>query len=78
MPWRCAAGVGLSACKETKLPAPSDKITLDQNVERPWLGADFWANRLQDWQLNNGRIECPRGEMSFEGRTYHSHPYSRA
>ncbi|MER7471379.1 alkaline phosphatase D family protein [Micromonospora sp. NPDC000018] len=28
-----------------------------KNVQRPWLGPDFWANRLQDWRLADGRIE---------------------
>src|SRR4051812_37533962 len=26
--------------------------------DRVWLGADFWSNPLQDWQIANGRIEC--------------------
>lgn len=25
---------------------------------RPWIGPAFWANPLQDWQVNNGRMEC--------------------
>ncbi|MFQ6048479.1 MAG: hypothetical protein ACE5K7_03865, partial [Phycisphaerae bacterium] len=25
---------------------------------RRWLGPQYWANRLQDWQLKDGRIEC--------------------
>jgi len=28
------------------------------NVERTWIGPEYWTNPLQDWQLNNGRIEC--------------------
>jgi phosphodiesterase/alkaline phosphatase D-like protein len=23
-----------------------------------WLGPEYWANRLQDWRLSKGRIEC--------------------
>jgi phosphodiesterase/alkaline phosphatase D-like protein len=26
--------------------------------DRPWLGAEYWANPLQDWRLKSGRIEC--------------------
>jgi alkaline phosphatase D len=26
--------------------------------DRPWLGADVWANPLQDWRVANGRAEC--------------------
>ena len=25
---------------------------------RVWIGNEYWANPLQDWQLNNGQIEC--------------------
>ncbi len=26
--------------------------------DRYWIGPEYWANRLQDWQLKNGRLEC--------------------
>ncbi|MBN2091193.1 alkaline phosphatase D family protein [candidate division KSB1 bacterium] len=26
--------------------------------ERVWIGPEYWANRLQDWQIANGRLEC--------------------
>jgi alkaline phosphatase D len=26
--------------------------------DRVWLGAEYWANPLQDWRLAGGRIEC--------------------
>jgi len=25
---------------------------------RVWLGADYWANPMEDWEVKNGRIEC--------------------
>jgi alkaline phosphatase D len=28
------------------------------DITRSWLGPEYWANPLQDWQLNKGRIEC--------------------
>jgi alkaline phosphatase D len=28
--------------------------------ERVWLGAEYWANPLQDWRITQGRIECIR------------------
>ena len=28
------------------------------DAERVWLGPDYWANRLQDWRVAGGRIEC--------------------
>ncbi len=27
-------------------------------VERTWVGRDFWSNRLQDWRIADGRLEC--------------------
>ena len=31
---------------------------LPTNNNRTWIGPEYWANPLQDWQLNNGYIEC--------------------
>lgn len=28
------------------------------SVDRTFIGPDYWANRLQDWQLKDGRLEC--------------------
>ena len=32
--------------------------TWPDSIVRTWLGNDFWANRLQDWEITDGRIEC--------------------
>ncbi|MEM1134609.1 MAG: alkaline phosphatase D family protein [Bacteroidota bacterium] len=39
--------------------------------QRTWIGADFWANRLQDWQLNVGRLECITEATDKPLRTVH-------
>ena len=44
-------------------------INLETGVTRPWLGSALWANRLQDWRLNDGRIECLAGGQEDLGRT---------
>ncbi len=36
---------------------------------RFWIGPEYWANRIQDWQINNGRLECVEGSKSL--RTLH-------
>lgn len=36
--------------------------------EIKWIGPEFWANRLQDWQLINGEAECV---ISAPNRTVH-------
>lgn len=30
----------------------------EKEPDRTWIGADFWANRLQDWRIRDGRVEC--------------------
>ncbi len=35
-------------------------VAIQQNLTRMWLGENFWANRLEDWRLSNGRIECTK------------------
>ena len=30
----------------------------DQTANRVWLGPEYWTNPLQDWRVNEGRLEC--------------------
>ncbi len=41
------------------------------HVERTWVGPDYWANRLQDWRIRGGRLECLEGSASKPMRTVH-------
>ena len=34
------------------------KSSFPENIQRTWIGAEYWSNPMQDWQLNSGRIEC--------------------
>ncbi len=29
-----------------------------KDLERPWVGPEYWSNPLQDWRLRGGRLEC--------------------
>lgn len=29
-----------------------------KEIERVWVGPEYWANRLQDWRVSKGRLEC--------------------
>lgn len=40
-----------------------------EQTKRYWIGMDYWANRLQDWQLNFGHLECLNGKEDL--RTVH-------
>lgn len=33
-----------------------------------WVGPEFWGNRLQDWQLRNGKVRC---SVTAPNRTLH-------
>ncbi|HUV12979.1 MAG TPA: hypothetical protein VMY18_04995, partial [Acidobacteriota bacterium] len=43
--------------------------SLPENTERYWIGPELWANRLQDWRIKDGRIECIGGQQPL--RTVH-------
>ena len=42
-------------------------------TERVWIGPEYYANRLMDWRLRDGRLECVEGRredqfgVRFEG-----------
>jgi len=66
----------------TFFPVFSNKQDSKQNIRKPqimekisriWIGKDFWANRLQDWRLRNGRVECvcPYTGIHHHLRTLH-------
>lgn len=40
-------------------------------IERTWVGPEYWANRLQDWRINDGRLECLEGRAGKPLRTVH-------
>ena len=29
-----------------------------KDAERVWVGPEYWSNRLQDWRIKDGRLEC--------------------
>lgn len=29
-----------------------------ESLQRIWVGQEYWANRLQDWRVTEGRLEC--------------------
>ncbi len=36
-------------------------LKFSSGISRPWIGPDFYAHRLEDWCLSQGRIECLTG-----------------
>ena len=50
-------GIGfVFSCKTQEKISLLTKLPTDN--KRVWIGSDYWANPLQDWQLNNGQMEC--------------------
>ncbi len=41
------------------------------NAERVFVGAEYWANRLQDWRISKGRAECVDNRPASPMRTLH-------
>ncbi len=39
-------------------PGVAFRSAWDRTPDRVWLGAEYWANPLQDWRVAGGRIEC--------------------
>jgi hypothetical protein len=42
-----------------------------QGVERVWIGPEYHANRLQDWRIHDGRLECIEASDNRPMRTVH-------
>ncbi|MBD3276514.1 MAG: hypothetical protein GF372_14455, partial [Candidatus Marinimicrobia bacterium] len=59
----------LWSCSDS--PGEVIEYTFPENISRPWIGPEFYANRLQDWQLSNGRIECIESAESRPMRVVH-------
>ncbi|MCP4710584.1 MAG: hypothetical protein GY869_18325, partial [Planctomycetes bacterium] len=53
----------ISGCQ--LIPTPT-KFQSDwpTDAARTWIGPDYWANRLQDWRLSGGRIECLASDVN--------------
>jgi hypothetical protein len=43
----------------------------DYEGQRDWIGKEYWANRLQDWEIRNARLECRQRVANKPMRTVH-------
>ncbi len=46
-------------------------VSWRDTVDRVWVGPDCWANRLQDWRVAGGRLECVATGQRLPLRTVH-------
>lgn len=58
----------LSGCSKS-----SNEINYNWNnvVDRIWTGENFWANRLQDWEVKGGKLVCKESSEKKPMRTVH-------
>jgi len=71
-PWRRAASPPAPAAAPEPVPPPAGLAAVDRlptDRTRTWLGPPYWANRLQDWRLHQGRIECVTTSGPMRTRT---------
>ncbi len=76
-----SAGCASSSSKKPYVgPTKSALVTADLpplvydwplDVQRYWVGPDFWANRVQDWQVTGGRLVCLATSRRQPLRTAH-------
>ena len=52
----------LTSCSNQKKESASYSSKWPETVHRTWIGPEYWTNRLQDWQLDKGRVECLTSE----------------
>ena len=58
-------------CSSTLAVAQVFHSAWPEDVERTWVGPEYWANRLQDWRISSGRLECIEGRPEKPMRTVH-------
>jgi alkaline phosphatase D len=46
----------------------SFKSEFPQKTQRCWIGPEYWANPMEDWRINDGRLECI---SNFSNRNVH-------
>ncbi|MEC7583845.1 MAG: alkaline phosphatase D family protein [Planctomycetota bacterium] len=65
--WFCL----LLGCVGTGGAVPPSEFRSDWSAQAAgtWIGPDYWANRLQDWRVADGRLECVRARLPM--RTAH-------
>jgi alkaline phosphatase D len=73
-PWRRSGGPAATPAAPAAPPAPPAGLTavfpaVPTDRTRTWLGPPFWANRLQDWRLHAGRLECVAATGPMRTRT---------
>lgn len=62
-----ALGAGTLAAASASNDRPSFQSSWARQANRPWPGPEYWSNPLQDWRIENGKLECfsPGGDRNL-------------
>ena len=70
-----ASLLALGACGPLALEPAAQPSTFESDwhllSDRTWIGERHWANRLQDWRVTGGSVECVEARPAFGMRTLH-------
>ncbi|HUT09431.1 MAG TPA: hypothetical protein VMY42_02960, partial [Thermoguttaceae bacterium] len=66
-----SAGTILGALGPSGGEAADFRSAWPDDAYRVWIGPQYWANRLQDWQIRDGRLECLEASANKPIRTVH-------
>ena len=58
-----ALGLALVALTVCSAGADEFKSNWAKTSDRVWIGPDWWANRVGDWRIRDGRLECVQPGM---------------
>jgi hypothetical protein len=58
-------------CFSSMVTAEQFQGSWPKDIERVWVGPEYWANRLQDWRISQGRLECVEARAAKPLRTVH-------
>lgn len=58
----------LGLCMLIQVVAVADDklLPVERGVERAWIGPEYWANPMVDWQLQEGRLICKRSGANHD------------
>ena len=68
---RFLQSVTATAAVRTQAASVAFQSDWPEGVERTFCGPEYWANRLQDWRISHGRLECVEARPLYPLRTVH-------
>ncbi len=70
IPFALSMFVALSV-QQSVTSADAFHANWSKTTDRVWVGPEFWGNRLHDWRIHDGRLECVAESSRLSMRTLH-------